>query len=284
MIVYWEYAFAENFLLDGLLLWLALKTSRGKIRARNLLFASAVGAAEAVVVPLVAFPVWAAYLAKIAGGALICLLAVHRGSKKTYLVCTAAFFLYTFALGGLLTAAYSFFGAEYAEGNGYLVESAPVALVFSLAGVFAIACVSGVKYLFRFRAVQKNLLRCTLTHGSRTVCWRGLADSGNCLIFRGKPVSVISPAAAFALFGREFPVAGRMSVRTVNGERETPVLECEKAVIYCGKEKNTIEHILFAVGDTGSKEYPIILHTALTEGDHGNAECAQSAPEQDRGQ
>ncbi len=284
MVVYWEYAFAENFLLDGLLLWLALKTSRGKIRLRNLLFAAAVGAAEAIAFPLVAFPVWAAYLVKIAGGALICVIAVYRGSKKTYFVCMAAFFLYTFALGGLLTAAYSFFGVEYEEGNGYLVESAPVTLVFCLAAIFAIACAMGIKAFFRFRGVQKNLLRCTLTHRGCTVHWRGLADSGNCLRFRGEPVCVISPTAAFALFGRDFPVAGRMNVRTVNGERETPVLECEKVVIYCGKQTNTIEHVYFAVGDTGSKEYPIILHTALTEGNHGNAECAQSAAEQNLGQ
>ena len=48
MVVYWEYAFLENFLLDGLLLFLAVKCARGRAGVFNLLLAAGVGAAEAI--------------------------------------------------------------------------------------------------------------------------------------------------------------------------------------------------------------------------------------------
>ena len=264
MEVYVELAILENFLLDGVLLYLALKVGKTKVRVWRLLLAAAIGAAEAVVFPLFPLPVWAAYLVKGVGGVLPCLIAVHGKKFKPYLVTTLAFFVLTFALGGLLTAIYTFFDISYLEGNGYLVEQAPVGLVVATVIIFAVAVVFFSKRAYRYRKVRQNLVDCVLEARGREVRWQGYADSGNRLEFQGKPVCVASSVALFALFGRNLKEAGRITVGTVNGKREAPVFECEKLVI-CTQEKTyRREDVYLTVGEVG-KDFQLILNTALME-------------------
>ena len=264
MVVYVEVALLENFLLDGVLLYLALKCARVKISVWRLLLASLVGGVEAVVFPLLPLPVWAAYLCKALGGVLLALIAVKCKKIKPYLIVTAAFFFLSFALGGLLTAAYSFFGVEYAEGNGYLVERAPVGLILGGTALFAIIVVHSAKLFYRYRKVKKNVLPCTLVSNGREVKWKGYADSGNCLFFRGNPVCVTSAAAIFALFGRAVEEVGRMQVGTVNGSREAPVFACESIRITTEREVFTRENVYLTVGEISS-DYQLVLNTALME-------------------
>ena len=279
MVVYVEYALLENFLLDGLILYLALKIARGRVRVWRLLLAAAVGAAEAIGFPLLNCTGWCAYLLKILGGILICVLAVSKGRLKTYLFTTAAFFLITFALGGLLTAAYSFFGVEYEEGNGFLVERAPVALVLAAAGIFAVFLLKFTKYFYRYGKLQRRLAPCVLEHNGRKVKWKGLADSGNLLEFRGEPVCVFSAKAAFALFGRDLKEAGRLEMKTVNGARTVPVFACEKMRVGARE----FEGVYLAVGDVESKDYQLILHTAYMEGYNETFADSESVAEKGRG-
>ena len=267
MVVYWEYAFLENFILDGLLLYLALKCARERCYVVNLLLAAGIGAAEAVVFPLITVPAWVSYLIKFAGGVVLTLVVVRKAKWKSYLIVTAAFFLMTFALGGLLVALYSFFGVEYSEGNGFLVERAPVALVLGIAGVFAVLVVLAARYFYRYRRIKRNLFACVLKAGKKSVRITGFSDSGNLLTFHGRPVSVISAITALALFRENVQEVGRMTVNTVNGSRETPVFECDVEVALA-KQKICHKGAYVTVGNIESKEYRIILHTAMLEGEH----------------
>lgn len=281
MIVYWEYAFLENFILDGLLLYLALKCARIRCYALNLLIAAGVGAAEAVAFPLLTLPVWAAYLVKVSGGIIICLIAVRRANRKAYFIVTAAFFLMTFALGGLLVAAYSFFGAEYAEGNGFMVERAPVALVFGLAGVFTLFVTFSVRSFYRYRKIKRNLFSCTLKAGDKSVRVAGFADSGNLLTFHNQPVSVLSGVAALALFRGNAREVGRMTVNTVNGSREAPVFECDLEINLIRK-KIVKKGVFVTVGNVASKEYKLILHTANLEGEDETVTALKDVARKDK--
>lgn len=263
MSVYWEYAFLENFILDGLLVYLSLKCARIKCYILNLLLAAGIGAAEAVVFPLFTLPVWAAYLIKIAGGIVISLVAVRKAKWKGYAIVTAAFFLMTFAFGGLLVAAYSFFGAEYAEGNGFIVERAPVALVLGAAGVFAVFIVLSVRFFYRYRRIKRNLFSCIMTADGKRVKLTGFSDSGNLLAFRGHPVSVVSAVTALALF-HNCKEAGRMTVNTVSGSKEAPVFECDLEIVLA-KKSIVKRGVYVTVGNIRSKEYNLILHTANLE-------------------
>lgn len=277
MVVYIEYAFIVNFLLDGLLLYLALKCAKGKVRFWKLAVSAAVGGFEALVFPLLSLPVWCGYLIKLLGGVLLAVLVVSRGSPKTYFIVVLVFFALTFLFGGMLTAVYSFFSIPYEEGQGYILENAPLTLVFVSAGILSVATIKIANTLYRYRGIKRNILPCKLTTEDRTVTWQGLADSGNCLSFRGEPVCVVSAIGALALFRKCEPV-GRMTVSTVNGSRESPVFVCEM-------ETEGIKRNCFVtVGEITSKEYQVILHTAFLEGAHERIDRIKGMVEKVRGE
>ncbi len=263
MVVYVEYAFLENFLVDFALLYLALLVARCKIGKIRLICAACVGACEAIVFPLFSLPVALAYLVKLVGGVILVLIAVSGGRAKTYAVASLAFFFFTFAFGGLLTAAYSFFDAPYVEGNGYLIEGAPVGLILGGVGVFFIVCAWLVKAGYKFVKLQQKTVDCTLVHGGRQVKWKGLIDSGNLLSYHGAPVSVLSPVAALALFSGEKAFVGSVWVTTVHGTKRLRLLKCERVTI----GKRVIEGAYFALSDVKLKGYQMILHTAWLEGE-----------------
>ncbi len=264
MEVYVEYAFAENFILDLLLLFLAVKCSRAKTGFVRLPLSAAVGAAEALIFPLLPLPIWAAYTVKFLGGLILPVIAVKKGTKKTYFFAIVCFFALTFALGGLLTAVYSFFDVPYSEKTGYLVESAPVGLVLGIAGLFGIGVFYLSRSFYRYKKVQKALFSAVLRHNGRTLKLKALADTGNCLSFRGQAVNVLSPTAALTLFGKEKEPLGRISIDTVSGTKNSPVFVCREMMIGVKQHEN----VLFTVGDVRSKEYQIVLHTSYLEENH----------------
>ena len=275
--VYFEYAFAENVLLDGLLLYLALKCARGKVKAWRLILASALGGLEAIFFPLLSLPTWAAYVVKLLGGALIALIAVSDRGVKAHTVVLGAFFTMTFLLGGLLVALYSFFEVPYSAGEGYFVEGAPVALVLAVAGIFAVAAVRLSGTFYRYRKRKRNILPCKLSANGKTYDLHGYADSGNRLFFRGEPVCVISAIGALKFFRGQTPV-GRMNLHTVSGSRESPVFLCE-ALEVNGCQK---ENCYFTVGEISSKEHSLILHTALVEDIHERTHLFKGVAEEVR--
>lgn len=277
MVVYWEYAFAENALLDGVLLYLALKCARMRARPVRLLLSAALGGAFAVVYPLFPLPAWAAYAVKLLSGAVLALLAASGKRVKGYLVAVIAFFALTFALGGALAAIYSFFGIETVDGTGFYLERAPVALIVGGTCAFAICVLAGARAFWKYRAMRRNMFSCRLTAGERTVAWEAFADSGNCLTFHGAPVCVISAAGAFALFGAHPQAVGHMHIGTVNGGRTAPVLRCDTLQVGASLH----EEVYLTVGDVG-KRYQMILHTALTEGEHEHTRSVETVAEQHR--
>ena len=254
MTVYIEYAFAENALLDGLLLYLALRCARLRVSGWRLALASAAGGAQSLLFPVLSLPVWLSYPVKFLGGVLIAVIGCPSRRLKPYLWVCAAFFLLTFALGGLLAAVSSFFGAEFAEGRGFLVGRTPV--------VFVMAAL--VRLVHRRRAVARASVPCVI-EGRRTVHWDALYDSGNLLVFRGEPVSVLTPVAALALFGGAKPV-GRITMRSAGGEKTSPVFRAKK--LTAGEK--VWEGALFAVGEVGIPDRPVLLNAMLWEGTDGD--------------
>lgn len=283
MIVYWEYAFIENFVLDGLLLYLALKCARMKVRPVNLILAAAAGGTEGVLFPLLVLPNWCITVIKFLGGALLVVIAISKGTRRTYPIAIISFFFLTFALGGLLTALYSYCNIPYVKQEGYIIESAPVALVLAAAGIFTIACVHGVSWLFRYRRITRQIFTCTLKAREKEVCWKAFADSGNCLFYHGHPVCVISAIAVFALFGAHPKEAGKMTVNTVQGSRLSSVFLCERMDIAINGTIRTFQEVYLTTGEVHSKDYQMILHIAFLEGLHEDSHYVKRMVAKDKG-
>lgn len=98
MEIYIEYALAENFLLDAMLLWLALKAAKQQISFKRIALASAFGAAFAVIFPLLDTGKILSYILKFSVGALLTLIAVKGKGIGRYLLTGALFFGFSFAL------------------------------------------------------------------------------------------------------------------------------------------------------------------------------------------
>lgn len=264
MEVWIELALIENFLLDGVLLFLALKVARVRVSKWRLPLAASLGAAEAVLFPMISLPTAAAYAVKFAGGAILVAVAVGEKRIKPYLAAGGAFFFLTFALGGLLLALYAFTGTDYNVQGGYLVERAPIGLILGGTGAFAISVFLLAKRWYRYRTQKRDTLSCTLSAGGREVHLKGLADSGNLLSFRGEPVCVASAAGIFALFGREAKAAGRIAMNTVSGEKTAPVFALDRLTISLGGRTVEQKGVYLTVGDVRG-DYQLILNTRLME-------------------
>ena len=137
MTVWIEYAIIENFILDGGLLYLALKTARQPIQKLRLFFAAALGTAFAVLFPLLELYGWYSFVIRYAFGAILCLTAVKGKAVKNYLFTTLFFYLYTFAYGGLLLGMVGLFNVNYQNGN-YLLPQTPAQIVVALLPIFMV--------------------------------------------------------------------------------------------------------------------------------------------------
>ena len=278
MVVYIEYAFLENALIDGLLLFLALKAVRLRVSGWRLALAAAVGGAESLLFPVLTLPAWCLYFVKFLGGALIAVVSCPTVTLRPCLGLLSAFFLLTFALGGLLTAVSSFFGAELVEGRGFWIGRAPVALVVGIAAVFFLVMAALIRKLHAKRQIARGSCACVI-EGVRTVKAKGFLDSGNLLTFRGEPVSVLTPVAALALFGGAVRPVGRITMRSAGGERSSPVFRARR--LTAGGKR--VDGALFAVGEVGIPDHPVLLNASLWEGKHGHPEPVEDVAAKDTG-
>lgn len=260
MEIYIEYALAENFLLDAMLLWLALKAAKQELCLWRIGLASAVGAVFAVVFPLLSVGKALAYILKFAVGALLCLIAVKGKGVGRYALSMLLFFGFSFALGGALLAVYSAFSVDYGftEG-GYLTESVPVGMVLAGSFVFAVLATALIKRLYRRRAMRRFIYPCKVTLGERTVKAEGFLDSGNRARSGDRPVCFISADLAYELLG-DGVMTEEMTILTMSGETKIKIFLADSLEIYCGEKPNIIRKVYFSPsGNIRAREYKIIL-------------------------
>lgn len=266
MEIYIEYALAENFLLDAMLLWLALKAAKQQIRLWRIGLAAAVGAAFAVVFPLLSLGKVLSYILKFAVGALLCVIAVKGKGVGKYALTSLLFFGFSFALGGALLAVYSAFSVDHTvTENGYLTESVPVGMVLGGSFVFSVLTVALVKGIYRRRAVRRFVYPCKVTLGERSVKADGFLDSGNRANTCGTPVCFISPDLAYDLLG-DREMTEEMTILTMGGESKIKIFLADSLEIYCGQKPNIIRKVYFSPsGNIRAREYKIILSAEMLD-------------------
>ena len=266
MEIYIEYALAENFLLDAMLLWLSLKAAKQKIIFWRIALASVLGAVFAVVFPLLDVGKAFAYILKFAVGILICLIAVKGKGIGRYALTALLFFGFSFALGGALLAVYSAFSIEYGKNeNGYLTESVPVGMVLGGSFVFCVLAVALIKALYRRRALRRFVYPCKVTLGERSVKADGFLDSGNRAKVNGTPVCFLSPDLAFDLLDDKC-MTEEMTIVTMSGETTIKIFLADSLEIYCGEKPNIIRKVYFAPStNIRAREYKIILNAGVLD-------------------
>ena len=291
MQVYIEYAFAENFLLDFMLLFLAFKCTRESVRALPAVCASSFGAAFACVFALVSVPYAVSLCVKIAAGILMCFLArLHllKGgffklskSQKTAKIRAFLRYLCTFfALSACLAGV--FFAIDY-TGAALKAWQIPVCVFF----VFA--CVAGAKKLFKTHKIARFVRQIEVCKNGETSGEKafGLIDSGNrAKTSYGIPICFISPELALHLIDERTQFSD-FYVSTVSGGKKIKIF-FGSLLIYDNEAAHTINkrrfmRVYFApsahVSAKGGAEYAALLPADCLsdKAADGGAEVAEEA-------
>lgn len=238
MEVYAEYAFAENFLIDAMLIYVTFRCTRTPARVLPVVIASSFGASFAVLYALIALPYALSLCVKIAAGGVMCLLAqrdIFRNGVcffkqnkrqklrrvRSFLAFTAVFFLLSACLCGV-------FYAVDATGKALKAWQIPVCVFF----VFA--CEGGAKRLFKERKIAGLTRACTLYVGDENVNGKngengvrvsGFIDSGNrAKTPDGTPICFLSPEIALLLINDRVRMQD-FTISTVGGEKRIKIFQ-----------------------------------------------------------
>ncbi len=267
MVVYVEYAFAENFALDMMLLYLSFRTAKVKFRWKKLLFSATVGAIFALCFPLLSLPDFLANCLKFLVGFLLCLLSFDRFQWGRYAFTCVCFFFFSFAFAGAIFAVYNGFSSL---DNGYQINRAPVALVLCGGVGFVLFTLSAVQKFYQKRALHARLYSCEISNHTKKVSVLGFLDSGNTATKNGLPVCFVSLDISFELWENELAFSNadkreEITVLTVGGEKTLPLFKGELKIqtpdgVFTRKEVyfSPSAHIV-------SREYKILLQSYILE-------------------
>lgn len=260
MQVYAEYAFAENFCMDFVLLACAKFATKNICRYRRIALAAALGACFAIAFPLFGLNGWLAILVKLIAGAAICALAGKYNKPLGYIKFTLAFTAATFLSGGALIAIFSLAGISYEGGKGYILSSVPVGIPLFFALVITLAIKKIASSIVSKNA--KCSVKCKVSVGEKSIEWGGFYDSGNRVYYRGSPVSIIPREQAEALTETE-RIKTFVEIHTVAGKSKIPVFKADEVTIDDGNKAVTLKGVLFGV--SARKIDKIVLHSDLSE-------------------
>lgn len=265
MEIYIEYALLENFLYDGVLLWLAYRAARVETRGWKLCLSAGIGAVFAVIYPLFGLPLWAGGVCKIAVGALLCLLPFPqlraRGQMKRYALTCLLFFTFSFGFGGALLGVY---------GPLSLGEKIPSWLVFIGFALLSVCGIYLVKNLYARRRIHSACYPCRLYVGEEAVSVLGFYDSGNLATYKDVPVCFISPAIFYDLMGDKIlkdggQVCDEMMISTLSGEKKVR-LYSGKIEVKMGRESICAKTYFAANKNMIGREYAVLIHARILEG------------------
>ncbi len=249
MTIYVEFAFLENFLLDGILLFFAVRYSGCQWRKRGL-FSAAVGGVSAVVYPLFSLsPFWSGVY-KIAVGIALPLLAVGKEKGKKTGLCVALFFAFSFLIAGGVYAFTAFLPVK----EGYFLEKIPLAPLLGLllaAFAFLAETLSRIK---RRRERTDFYVQCEI-EGERAT---GFIDTGNQARRFGKPICFVAPTIFERV--RKGKKTSDAYIATVAGEKKISVVKIQKLSITSGGQT----HIVYGAYLSPSsalygREYEVLL-------------------------
>lgn len=281
MEIYIEYAFLENFIFDGVLLWLALKAAKVTATKRRLFLSALLGGAFAVLFPLLRLSGFYSTILKLSFGLLLCLFLFPRLKTKKewgrYALTAFFFFAFSFGFGGSLLGVYGFSFSENDEmqGGELSLRKIPHFAVFLGFVCLTLITIYFVRRVYARRQIMREVYDCRIFKGNRTIAAKGFLDSGNLAFNQGIPVCFLSPDLLYELCGDELllgkaggQVCDEMEITTVNGRSKIPLYRAELTVLGIGDEWR--KSVYFAPsGNMIAREYKILLNARILEKQSG---------------
>ncbi len=263
MTVYIEYAFLQNFLLDGILLALSLFAARVPTRAWRILLSACIGGVFALLFPLLRLGRALGAACKIAVGFLLPMLCFQRISTRKewgrYALSTSLFFAFTFAFGGAIMG-----GAEL-----FSLGALAKGWVLPVCGLLFVVGARLIKKLYRKREDYRHIYPCTLRFKEKKAEVLGFLDSGNGATKEGIPVCFLSADIFYQLCGEELlnakergQVCVEIAIATLAGEKTLSAIGGELCIKDGRKVLNRAVYFALSTNMIG-REYKLLLHSRI---------------------
>ena len=273
MVVYLEFVFLDNFIIDLLLITLARKSLNLQVKKKFIVLSALVGALVAIVYPLLNLGVALGFALKMPIAIVIVLCSGKFSSFKQFIYCFYLFLFFTFLFGGAITAVFWGLGLSFDPLTYANLTEIPIGIIIVIAIVLYLLIKKTVKVIYRKKTISAFTYRCQLEIDGKAFEFSGFLDSGNSLIYRetGSPVVVCSKKAsekikktgAFEKTRKDI-----LFINTVSGKSVISVYKTTKFLIYNGLIPNILYNVMIGVSSTELSfgEYDLLLGPALFGG------------------
>ena len=217
MVIYAEYLFLENALTGGMILLLTGKISGIRCKIRHLIAGSMLCGVYSFILFWDTLNSFAALMIKIGFSAVLVFLVFHPKELRPFARITLVFYLVSFSMGGITIGMMYFLGimgvtqntSIYLGTKGYLLLLPGCIMAWLIFSFFA-------EFIKRRLTRERTYTDVEIELEGRSVVMRGMVDTGNFLVdpLSGKPVMVISEAAAKQILPEEFVEAAVKEDRT----------------------------------------------------------------------
>lgn len=216
--VYADLLFLINFSMDFLCLFLVAKLLARRLSLLRGGIAASLGGMYSVAALFLPFPSWGALAADVAVCLLMCFIAFgnRRERPTALLLVSAAFFLSSMLLGGIMTAIFNLLNRAAPPleelSNG---QDIPLWIFAPVAALSTLLTRIGERF-FRARA-QTESADLEICLGKRKTVVRAMCDNGNLLrdTLSGKPVIVADKRVALNLLPADCPPLSEWDAETV---------------------------------------------------------------------
>lgn len=267
MEVYIEYVIIDNFIIDFLLLKLALKYSKERAKKGFIALSAGAGTVVALLMPIFEMPAAAKFLIKIALAFLMVRVCVKPQSVKSYFKTLCLFLLFTLIFGGAAMLIMNFCNITYDFFYGSSAFPLGISLLVA-AGLYR-ALKKAFSAVFEKTLVYPFTRRCVLTFNNKKIEAKGLIDSGNHLIFNGDFAVCVPCENLVKKMERagffEAQSLGEMAFKTASGKSCLKIYEIDEMLIYCNGKSNIIKRPKIGIGvsaDSFGDDFEIILSAA----------------------
>ena len=264
MEIYIEYALLQNFIIDALLLYLALNISKQPISYKRICISALCGAGFALLFPLLSLTKFFAFLLKFSVGAFLPFLATKpKKQGGMYALSFVFFFALTFFFGGALTAFYQIFQLDYSFQNGYIAETQPLSLVLCGCIILSVFTIKITQKLYFERKIRCFYYQCELITPLKTIKAIGFLDSGNLACFSSIPVCFLTPKLLLEVIDTG-QVFDEMQITTINGTKKIKIFKGPILKIYFENSEHILKEPYFSSSTSlKNKNYQLLLSPFL---------------------
>ncbi len=274
MVVYVEYVFLDNFIIDYALITLARKSLKLSTQKKWLIMASLLGAIFAVINPLLKLSLLVNFILKIFLGLIMVFVSGTFKNIREYFKCFNLFLFFTFSFGGLVTAVFWGLGLSFNPVNYSHGGEIPLFLILGLVFLSYKLSSKVIRNFYKRRRITNFSLKCAVKIGGKYFVGHGFLDSGNSLIYNKKdsPIVVCSKKFAENLQKQDvlmLSYCDTVKINTVSGEDNLPIYKTEKFLIYFLGKVNIIDNVMIGVANgtiSPNGEFDLLLGPSLIEG------------------